>query len=236
MWPPPSQLRIGRIGDGSLEVPEQPAAAREGVDPGAADLADEGAAPGERGGAVHRAERARRVVGADPGLAELAHDPMCAIDEEDAAVVGVGNRDEPARQLVGVVGRVRDSRGWCRACCVPVAPAQPSAREAEDLNGVLVFLVADDRAEAGPEEGIVVELERVDGPARRRVAPEDPLAVVDEQDAVVAAVGDQQQARDQAGGNAHCRGGGNELARAGQALRLLVPAPGERAHDDRHRQ
>jgi hypothetical protein len=64
---------------------------------------------------------------------------------------------------------------------------------------VLVFLVADDLAQV-QSEGVVVEVERVAGfPAGGGVPPEDPSSVVDQQDAVVAPLGDPEKAGDRMG-------------------------------------
>jgi len=75
---------------------------------------------------------------------------------------------------------------------VAVVPEDFAGGEGDDLDRVLVFLIGDDLAQVRAEEGVVVEVERVARLAAGcGVAPEDALAVVDEQDAVVAAVGDQ---------------------------------------------
>ena len=186
------QLRVGRIRDRRSHRPAQAPVRAEVVDPRAVDLADERAAVGERRRAVDRAELRRRVVPADAG-AVLLHDPVRAGDEEDAAVVRVGDRDDPARQEIRVIGGVEISRRASTQVHMSVAPEHAATRKRDDLDRVLVLLVRDDPIEARAEECVVVEAKRHCGGAPGlRVRPVDPLRAVDEEHSVVAAIRDQQ--------------------------------------------
>jgi hypothetical protein len=118
---------------------------------GAAELIDAG---------VDRAEPGRRIVFAHARRPVLAHDAVSVVEEEDAAVVRVGHRYETVRQQIGVVRRVEVARRRALDVDVPVPPEDASARERDDLDRVLVFLVGDDPVELRPEEGVVVEPER----------------------------------------------------------------------------
>ena len=140
----PEQLRIGRVRHRRLHRPAQPAVRADVVDPRAVDLAHERAAVGKRRGAVDRAELGRRVVPAHTRRAVLAHDLVRVVDEENAAVVRVGNGDESVRQQVRVVGRAQVAGARALLIDVAVAPQDLRARERDDLNRVLVFLVRDD--------------------------------------------------------------------------------------------
>lgn len=62
------------------------------------DLGDEDAAALDGGIAVDGAERVGRVLRADVGGADLADDAALT-DEEDAAVVGVGNGERPVGSM-----------------------------------------------------------------------------------------------------------------------------------------
>ena len=59
---------------------------------------------------------------------------------------------------------------------------------------VVVLLVGDDRGPVADEEGVVGEVEAAvwRRSSRRRVSPDDPVAVVEEEQPVGAPVGDQQ--------------------------------------------
>ena len=197
--PAAEPLRIRRVRDGRLERPHQLARLREGVDPGAGDLADQRAAAGKWRRAVHCAEGARWIVRAHAGLTDLTHDTTARRDEDDPAVVRVGDGDEAVRKLVRVIWRVEVPGRPSLDVRVAVVPQHPSRREAEDLDRVLVFLVRDDRAQARAEEGVVVEAEGVRRAVRSRIPPDESLAVVHEQHPVVAAICDQEVAGDRRG-------------------------------------
>ena len=89
-------LGVRGVGDRKLQAPDQFAGGSDFVDVGAVDLGDEDVAVGERGVAVGRAEPAGRFVGAFGGIAEGAQDPLARGDQEDSAILGVGDRDVPS--------------------------------------------------------------------------------------------------------------------------------------------
>ena len=61
-------------------------------------------AVGERRVAVRRADGGRGLCTHDAGGADLLHDAPLGLMIEDAAVVGVGDRDVAVLEQVGVVG------------------------------------------------------------------------------------------------------------------------------------
>ena len=148
--PPAGQrLRVGRVARRAAGRPRAASpSSRTRRSRTAGDLADKDAAVGERRVAVHGAERARRVVVADVRLPDLADDPPVA-DEEDPAVVGVGDGQRPVGQHVRVVGPVEVRR-----------VVADDARHAEEVldavrldvdreDVLVVLLVRDQRLAAG---------------------------------------------------------------------------------------
>ncbi len=190
-------LRIRRIRHRRAYRPAQAAVRREVVDPRPLDLGDEHPAVPQRRVPVHGPERPGRIVMARSRPAELAHDPA-GPDEQDATVVGVGDRERAVRQQVGVVRGVELVRPAPphAGCPVEVHPVVRPDVDRDDRVGLL--LVRHDRPAARLHEAVVVEVE-VDAAgevARGREAPEDAMPRVDEQHSIVPAVGDQQRARE----------------------------------------
>ena len=187
------RLRVGRVRDRRLHGPAQPAARGDVVDPRPLDLRDEDAAVRERRVAVDRAEVLRRIVPAHPGRADLPHDPVRA-DEEDAAVVRVGDGQRPVWEHVRVVGRVQLVRA---AAAHAGRPVQVRARMRADVHRddrVRLLLVRDDRLSARLDEAVVVEIQVN---ATRAVAggwerPQHTMMRVDEEHAIVPAVGNEE--------------------------------------------
>ncbi len=138
---------------------------------------------------------------ADAGLADLADDPLVA-DEEDAAVVGVGDGHRPVGQDVRVVGPVEVGRVVPDDSRHAEEIRRPVGLDVDREDVLVILLVRDERLASGLDERVVVEDEV--GAARavagRREVPEDVMVRVDEEDAVVAAVGDEDRARQWAAG------------------------------------
>src|SRR5438128_360862 len=209
------RLGIGRVRDGRLDRPAEPAGRTEVVDPGPGNLAHEQPAVGERSGAVDGAERPWRIVGADARRAQFTDDAPAGRDEEHAAVVGVGDGAQAVGEEVCVIGRVQVAGRPPAFADVTVAPEKPPARERDHFDRVLLLLVRDDPPVPRAEEAVVVEVKREgQATARLRVAPEDSLPAVDEQDPVVAAVGDQQVARDRMRERTDAEAGARSASRA----------------------
>src|SRR5262249_19813867 len=156
------------------------------IDPGSNRLTDQNATVVKRCRTVHGAQRARWCMHAAPVRTYLADDPPGGGDEEHAAVVRISDRPQPVREEVRVIGRVQVARRDAADVWVPVAPEKAATGEGDDLDRVLVLLVADDAGEAGAEERIVVEPKRHrQALVAPRIGPEDPLARVHEQHSIV---------------------------------------------------
>ena len=170
------------------------------VDP-AADLGHEHAAVREGRRAVRGREPLRRVVPAGAGVADLPHDAVGAVDEEDAAVLDVGDHEEPALQQVGVVRVGEVARPRPRHARMAVRPDHPVLRERDEAHRLVVLLVDRDALVVGREERVVRVVEGLprQDVSRAREAPDDVLRGRDDQDPVVVAVGDHHVAGHGAG-------------------------------------
>ena len=127
------------------------------------------------------------------GRAELAGDRP-VVDEQDAAVVRVGDRERPVGQAVRVVGGVEVS--GVAADDARMAEQQPKRMigDADLDDRVVVLLVGDQRLATGLDKRVVVVVEVA---ARGEVgavreAEHDPALGREHQDAVVAAIGHEQ--------------------------------------------
>jgi len=96
---------------------------------------------------------------ADAVGADLVRDRPVVVDDQHPAVLGVGDRDLPVLQEVGVVGLVQVPR---RRPGVPRMAERPDdlprrIRELDD--GLVLLLVGDDRRAVVDEEGVIGEVE-----------------------------------------------------------------------------
>ena len=98
------ELRVGGIGEGRPNRPDESSGAVEPIDP-AADLRHQDAAVREWRVAVRAREPAGRVVDATP--AEHAQDRAVVPQLDDPAVADVGHRRRPVGEAVGVVRCIR---------------------------------------------------------------------------------------------------------------------------------
>ena len=142
--------------------------------------------PSARGGSCSQAA----------GLPKSCEDLLRGGDHQHAAVLRIGDRDRPVLQQVGVVGLVQVARVRSRYARVAVGPEQLPGGEGELDDALVLLLVGDDAGAAVDEEGVVGKVEAA---GRRRVGargelPEHLLLGVDDDQAVVAAVGDHQAA------------------------------------------
>jgi hypothetical protein len=132
-------------------------------------------------------------MGTDSGAADLPDDAVVP-DEEDAAVVCVCHRHRPVGQDVRVVGPVQLVRASTLHAGRAVETRDGVCPDVDRDDVLVILLVRDERLPAGLDERVVVE----DEPAAlrpvgaRRESPENPPVGVDEEDPVVATVGDQQ--------------------------------------------
>ncbi len=124
--------------------------------------------------------------------AEFLQDLLRLGDHQYPAVLRIGDGDRAVAEQVGVVGLVQVARFRAGHAGVAVGPEQLAAGIGELDDALVLLLVGDDPGAAVDEEGVVGEVE----PARRRrvrargEAPEDVLLGVDDEQPVVAAVGD----------------------------------------------
>ena len=104
---------------------------------------------------------------ADARLADL---PCVALgaDEEDAAVLGVGDRDGAVLEQVGVVRLVEIAGAGADHPRVAVRPGQLARREGQLDDALVLLLVGDDPGAAVGEEGVIGEVEAA---GRRRAGP-----------------------------------------------------------------
>ena len=182
-----------------MHGPLQLAGGGDRIHPGAGDLRDQHAAARHGSVAVGGAEEVRRPMAGDARRAVLTHDPAGRRDEQHALVRDVGDGARAVRQHVGVVGPVEVPRPRARLVRPPVVPHDLPAGKGDELDRVLHLLARDDGPVVGAEEGVVVVVEGERGrDATPRVAPDDALPAVDQQEAVVAPVGDQKKARERA--------------------------------------
>ena len=116
------------------------------------------------------------------------------VDDDDTAVPGIGDGHLAVAEQVGVVRRVEVAGGGSRRPRVSVVEDDAPRRIGDLDDRVVVLLVGDDRPPVVDEEGVVGEVEAAMGrrPSPGRVLPDDLVAVVEEEQPVVAAIGDQQ--------------------------------------------
>src|SRR5436190_7635699 len=187
------ELGVRRIGDRRVDVEHHPALRIEAHDVRAADLGDEQAAVRERRDAVRIVEAVGRVVDAVPGLAQLKDDPLGRADPADGAIADVGHRDVAVRQRVGVVRRVQVPRPRAWDVVVAVLPDDSPARDGDAVNDLVLLVVGDDRLAVWCEERVISREALTPRQAVRSwEAPQDPVRVVDDEQASVPAIGDQQ--------------------------------------------
>ena len=93
-----------------------------------------------------------------PCLADL---PCVALraDEQDAAVLGVGDRDGAVLEQVGVVRLVEIAGAGADDPGMAVRPGQLAGREGQLHDALVLLLVGDDPGAAVGEEGVVGEVE-----------------------------------------------------------------------------
>ena len=115
-------------------------------------------------------------------------------DEEDAAVLRVGDGDLAVAKEERVVGLVEQPGRRARDLRTSVAPQQRARRIRDAHDRVVVLFVRQDRATVVDEERVVgkVEATRRRRTTRRRIHPRDVLVRVDDDEPVDAAVGDEQ--------------------------------------------
>ena len=152
------------------------------------DRADQDVAVGERRVAIGRGKQ-RRPGAAAAGDAGLADDLLVRRNFQNAAVADVGDDHVAIGQLVGIVGKVEQPVLRTALTELAVFPGDLLAGEIDDLDDLRVLEIDDDALAVIGEEGIVGA-----GAARQSdeiVFPQDLLVGADEQDAIVAAIGDQ---------------------------------------------
>ncbi len=180
-----------------MDVEADPTVGSKPDDARSADLGDEQSAVGEGRVAIGECERRRWMVDADAGAAPLADDLLRGVDLEDTAVPDVGGDDVPVGQWICVVGRVQLAAAGPGRAVSAVLPDHASRRDIDAIDDLMRFVVRDDRLPVGRHECIVrgEQLTRREA-ARHREPPDDLASVRDDQEPPVAAVGDQQTARE----------------------------------------
>ena len=148
------------------------------------------------------------IVGALAAGSDLRLRLAIGADEEDAAVLRVGDRDRPVLEQISVVGLIEIAGLGARRAGMAVLKGDVAGRERDPHDRLVVLLVRDQPGAVLREERVVREVETTSRsrPALARVPPENLLGRVDEQQPVVAPVGDQE-ASGKGGGHRGCPGG-----------------------------
>jgi hypothetical protein len=177
-------------------------------------------------------------VDAGVSAADLAHDPVVS-DEEDPAAVGVRDRERPVGKDVRIVGPVEPVRR-AGVCARPglrawdtEEPRDAMRLDVDREDVAVVLLVRHQRLAARLDEGVVVEDELAALGAVGGVGevPQPLPARVDQEDAVVPTIGDQQAAGERPRERDDPVGIGLGLLRGGRRGRAGTPrSMGERAH------
>src|SRR5207245_1514995 len=112
--------------------------------------------PLARGGvAVRIPDERRRPVPTPTGGADLGRAATRRVDEQDAAIPGIGHGHAAVLQEIGVVGLGEVTGSRARHTGVAVAPLDRARREGEAHDRVVALLVGDDAVATGGEEGVV---------------------------------------------------------------------------------
>jgi len=135
-------LRVGGVADRCAHREAQPSVRADLVDPVAGDLADQDPAIRLRGIAVDRSEVERRVMPAVSRPAELPDD-RARPDEQDPAVVGVGDRERAIRQSVRIIGRIQVRSVGADHARVPEQKAKRMIRDPDFDDRLVVLLIGD---------------------------------------------------------------------------------------------
>src|SRR5439155_18195101 len=173
----PELLGIGRIGDRELPAPNQRALSRQLVHVGAADLGNQHVTVGEGRVAVRVVDAAGWVVRAVACRPDLRRGAAGRTEEEDAAVLRVGDGDGPVLEPVGVVRLIEVAGRGARRLGMAVLEDHLPGWNSDLDDRVLALLLGDDPVPVVGEEGVV---RKVEAPLRRGttaswVLPEDPL-------------------------------------------------------------